>query len=100
MKIVYDAFMQNEIWELVFPLKEGKVIENKWIYGTKLKAYYNLEKFKSRFIVKGFLQVEGINYTENFIHIFKPTTILIILTFVLQFDWSIRKLDVNNVFFN
>lgn len=51
-------------------------------------------------VAKGYDHVEGIDYTETFSLIVKPTTIQIVLTLVMSKVWVVRQLDVNNTFLN
>ena len=45
-----------------------------------------------------FDQEDGVDYTETFSLVTKPTTICVILTLTVHFNWSIRQLDVSNTF--
>jgi hypothetical protein len=50
----YDSIMKNDVWEVV-PRLEGKsMIGSKWIYKIKHAADRSAEKFKARFVDKGF----------------------------------------------
>ena len=49
-------------------------------------------------MAKGFHQHPGIDYHDTFSPIVKPTTVRIILSIVVNHGWSLRQLDVNNVF--
>ena len=41
-----------------------QAIENKWIFKKKTDADDNVTVYKARLIVKGFRQVQGVNYDE------------------------------------
>lgn len=70
----------------------------KWVFRIKQNPYGTISKHKSRPVAKGFHQQEGVDYTETFIHVAKPTTIRIILSLAANFNWSISQLDVSNAF--
>ena len=50
----YDSIMKNKVWEVV-PRPEGKkVVGSRWIYKVKHAADGSVEKYKARFMAKGF----------------------------------------------
>ena len=50
----YDSIMKNQVWKVV-PRQEGKkVVGSKWIYKVKHVADGSMEKYKARFVAKGF----------------------------------------------
>jgi hypothetical protein len=62
----YQSIMKNAVWEVV-PRPEGKlVVTSKWIYKIKHAADGNIEKYKARFVARGFSQKEGEDYDETF----------------------------------
>jgi hypothetical protein len=62
----YQSIMKNDVWDIV-PRPEWKfVVTSKWIYKIKHTIDGSIEKHKTRFVAKGFSQVEGIDYEETF----------------------------------
>ena len=61
----YKSMQDNQVLDLV-PLPEGKkLIGCKWIFKTKRDSEGNVERYKTRFVAKGFTQKEGIDFTET-----------------------------------
>lgn len=49
-------------------------------------------------MAKGFTQNEGINYTEIFSPLVKPTSIGVIISLVAQYDLELHQIDVTTSF--
>jgi hypothetical protein len=50
----YASIMKNDVWEVV-PRPEGKkVVGSKWIYKVKHATDGSVDKYKARFMAKGF----------------------------------------------
>jgi hypothetical protein len=61
----YSSIMKNDVWEVV-PRPEGKsVVGSRWIYKIKHAADGSVDKFKARFVAKGFSQKEGIDSVRH-----------------------------------
>ena len=56
--------MKNYVWDVVPRLKRKSVVTSKWIYKIKHAADGSIEKYKARFVARGFSQKEGINYEK------------------------------------
>ena len=92
--------MKNDVWDIV-PKPEGKsVVYSKWIYKIKHAADGSIEKYKERFIARGFSQKEGIDYEETFVPVARYTSIITIMALSSMMKWSLHQMDVNTAFLN
>ena len=56
--------VMNDVWDTV-PKPEGKsILSSKWIYKLNHATDGSIEKYKARFVARGFYQKEGINSEE------------------------------------
>jgi hypothetical protein len=96
----YASIMKNDVWEVV-PRPEGKsVIGSRWIYKIKHAADGSVEKFKARFVAKGFSQKEGIDYDETFAPVARYTSIRAVISIAAEMGWKIHQMDVKTTFLN
>ena len=71
------AIQKNETWEMV-DLTEGKnAIGLKQVFKTKYHVDGSIQKYKARFVVKGYSQQQGINFEETFSSIARFETVRI-----------------------
>eukprot|EP00253_Pinus_taeda_P002151 PITA_02151 len=62
----YNSIMVNNVWVLVPRPQDRSVVGSRWIYKIKYAADRSVEKYKVRFVAKGYAQNEGIDYEETF----------------------------------
>ena len=96
----YQSIMKNDVWDVV-PRPKGKsVVTSKWIYKIKHAAYGSIEKYKARFVARGFSQKEGIDYEETFASVARYTSIRSVLSLAAVMKWKIHQMDVKTAFLN
>ena len=76
------------------------MVTSKWIYKIKHAADGNIEKYKVRFVARGFSQKEGIDYDETFAPIARYTTVKTIISLAAVFRWKLHQMDVKTAFLN
>ena len=96
----YSSIMKNNVWEVV-PRPEGKsIVTSIWLYKIKHAADGSIEKFKARFLARGFSQVEGVDYEESFALVARYTSICSIISIAAEMGWKIHQMDVKTAFLN
>ena len=89
----YQSIMKNDVWDVV-PRQKGKlVVTSKWIYKIKHDADGSIEKYKERFVARGFSQKEGFDYEETFFPMARYTSIRTILSLVSNMKWKLHQMD-------
>jgi hypothetical protein len=94
----YDALLQNHIWDLVPRPRQANVVTRKWIFKHKFSADGTLERYKARWVLQGFTQRPGVDFTETFSPVVKPAMVRTVLSLALSRRWPIHQLDVKNKF--
>ena len=59
-----------------------------------------IDRFKSRLVIKGFLQRCGIDYNEIFSPVVCMEVLRLLLAIGAALDWEIEQMDVNTAFLN
>jgi hypothetical protein len=74
------------------------VVTGKWLFLHKLTSDGSLDRYKARWVLRGFTQRPGVDYDETFSPVIKFATVLVVLSLTLSRDWVIHQLDVKNAF--
>jgi hypothetical protein len=94
----YGALRANRTWDLVPRPPRANIITSKWIFKHKFQADGSLERYKARWVLRGFTQRPGVNFDETFSRAVKPATVRTVLSLALSRSWPIHQLDVKNAF--
>jgi hypothetical protein len=92
--------MKNDVWDIVSRSKGKFVVTSKWIYKIKHATDGSVEKYKARFVARGFSQVEGIDYEETFASVARYTSICTIIALAASMHWKLHQMDVKTTFLN
>ena len=98
MEEEYAALLANQTWDLVPRLSGCNVVTGKWIWTHKRRADGTLERYKARWILRGFTQRLGVDYDETFSPVVTPATVRTVLSLALSRSCPVHQLDVKNVF--
>jgi hypothetical protein len=96
----YDSIVRNDVWEVVLRPVGKSILTSRWLYKTKYDADGSIEKYKARFVARGFSQIEGVDYDETFTPVGRYISIRSIISIAAKMGWSIHQMDVKTAFLN
>jgi hypothetical protein len=96
----YSSIMKNDVWDIVSRPEGKSVVSSKWIYKIKHAADGSVEKYKARFVARGFSQIEGVDYEETFAPVARYTSIRAVISIAAEMGWRIHQMDVKTTFLN
>ena len=100
MKAELESMDSNKVQDLVEAPTNIKPIGCKWVYKRKRGSNGKVETFKARLVVKGYTQMEGIDYEETFSPIAMLKSIKILLSIAACLNFEIWQMDVKTAFLN
>jgi hypothetical protein len=110
----WKSLLLNNTFELYQPeqVKEGNLqynlsgipfgvhaIGSKWVYKKKMNPD-GTTRYKVRLVIKGYEQVEGIDFNETYAPVSKLTTARLLLSLAAKYDWRVDHLDIVTAFLN
>ncbi|CAI7834643.1 unnamed protein product [Closterium sp. NIES-53] len=94
------ALEKRGTWDLI-PIEKTvnkNVLTGKWVFRVKTKADGTYEKHKARWVVRGFDQTHGIDYTLTFAPVSRHTSVRLVLCEAAAKNFPLRQIDVSNAF--
>ena len=89
MKEELDALSKNHTWNLVTLPPRKSMVGCKWIYKIKTHSDGSIERYKARFVAKGFTQEYVIDYEETFTLVAQISSIRAFLAIAATNKWDI-----------
>ena len=84
MEEVYAALLANQTWDLVQRPSSCNVVTGKWIWTHKRWADGTLDRYKARWVLRGFTQRPDVDYDETFSPVVKPATVRTVLSLAIS----------------
>jgi hypothetical protein len=80
--------------------KSKDVVSSKWLFKIKHAPDGSIDKYKERFVTRGFSQKEGIDYEETFAPVARYTLIKTIIDIASKMKWNLHQIDMKTTFLN
>ena len=86
MKSEMGSMYENKVWTLIDLLDDQQAMLNKWIFKKKTDTDSSVTIYKARLVVKGFRQVQGVDYNEIFSTVAMLKSVRIMLAIVTCYE--------------
>ncbi|KAL8087683.1 hypothetical protein AgCh_037723 [Apium graveolens] len=95
-----NQFERCEVWELVPPPQDAKIIGTRWVFKNKKDEDGNIIRNKARLVAQGYNQQEGIDYDETYAPVARLEAIRILMAFAAHKKFKLYQMDVKSAFLN
>ena len=75
-----------------------RVTKSRWVYKIKLNKDGSIERYKSRFVVCGYSQVKGVDYTKSFSATLRSSSLRTMIALAAGQKLKLEHFDVTNAF--
>jgi hypothetical protein len=103
----FETAMQDELASLVdhdvFTLvarPHDKVIKGRWVFKIKRNPDHSIDRYKARYVAKGFLQEFGVNYHDTWAPTAHLATVRLLFARAVIEDMEVRHIDIKCAFLN
>nr|GFC01457.1 retrovirus-related Pol polyprotein from transposon TNT 1-94 [Tanacetum cinerariifolium] len=93
-------FKRMDVWVLVHTPDNISPLTLKWIFKNKHDEEQTVIRDKSRLIVRGYRQEEGLDFEESFAPVARMEPIKIFLAYVAHKLFTVFQMDVKTAFFH
>jgi len=88
----------RQTWEPVQIPHGRKATQSRWVFAIKYKSDGTVERFKARFVVKGFSQIPGVDYENSFSSTMRATTFRTLIALAANRGLRAEHIDISNAF--
>ncbi|GJZ29561.1 retrotransposon protein, putative, ty1-copia subclass [Tanacetum coccineum] len=100
MNVEIQSMKDNEVWDLVELLPNGKTVRSMWLFKKKTDKDGVVHTYKAYLVAKGYTQTPRINYEETFSPVADIRAIRILIAIAAFYDYKIWQIDVKTAFLN
>ncbi|KAF0727747.1 hypothetical protein Ae201684_014263 [Aphanomyces euteiches] len=94
----YQALIDNRVWRLSELPTGRKALKSKWIWKVKYLPNGEVERFKARLCIKGFLQIAGVDFTDTFAPVLRLESLRVLCGLVAILGLETKHLDIKTAF--
>ena len=92
--------LQDNVWEVVEPPKDRKIVGSKWVFKVKTNEDGKVERYKARLVAQGFTRVKGADYDETLCPVVRMESLRMLVAMGVQRGLQLYQVDVTTAFLN
>ena len=93
-----ESLHSNEVWELMEPLPNRKIVGSKWIFKQKIDADGTVKHYKARLVAQGYSQRFGLDYKETFSPVVRFESVRSVIALGEHYKLQLHQMDVSTAF--
>nr|GEV11319.1 retrovirus-related Pol polyprotein from transposon TNT 1-94 [Tanacetum cinerariifolium] len=97
---MHEFHQRLHVWELVLRLDEKNIVVDKWLWKNKNDVENIVIRNKSRLVVKGYKQEEGIKSEESFALVARLEAARMFIAYAIHKNFTIFQMDIKTAFLN
>ena len=94
------SLVENDVWELVQPPVNRKIVGSKWVFKVKRDGDGRVERYKARLVAQGYTQQRGADYDETFSPVVRMESLRTVIGLAARNGLKLHQLDVTTAFLN
>ncbi|MCO5570497.1 hypothetical protein L7F22_024219 [Adiantum nelumboides] len=93
-----QALEAANTWELVPTPEHHDIVSCKWLLKKKYHPNGSVDRYKARFVARGFTQQEGVDYFDTYSSVLDMTAFQVLIALAAKFNLLLHHLDIKTVF--
>ena len=94
----YQQLVDALTWELVPRNSAANVISGKWVFKIKRNPDGSIDRYKARWVARGFSQRHNVDFTEIFAPVIRYSSVRLLLSLSNALDLDLYGYDISNAF--
>lgn len=96
-----SKLLDMETWIIVPRPSMKTVVDNKWVFRTKLNQYGEIVDRRARLVARGFSLTPGVDFeTYTYAPVIRKSSIRLLIAIAVEKGWNAEQLDVKSAYLN
>lgn len=90
----HGNLLRMDVYVLVPRPQNVNIVSTKWVFKKKLRADHTIERYRARWVGRGFTQRPGDDYDETYAPVASYTFVRLTIGLAAHYGWDIEQTDV------